>query len=182
MSTETATFGGGCFWCIEAPFKEIDGVESVISGYAGGHVENPTYEQVCSGNTGHAEVVQLEYDPDRRSYADLLEVFFTVHDPTQRNRQGPDVGSQYRSAIFYHNERQREEAEAFIEELDASDAYDDSVVTEVDRLETFYEAEPHHQDYYEKNPNQAYCSFHIPPKLEKVRSKFADRLKTEQVH
>ncbi|MCL9817168.1 peptide-methionine (S)-S-oxide reductase MsrA [Natronocalculus amylovorans] len=182
MSTETATFGGGCFWCIEAPFKEIDGVTEVTSGYAGGHVENPTYKQVCSGNTGHAEVIQVTYDPTVRDYVDLLEIFFTVHDPTQLNRQGPDVGSQYRSAIYTHTESQYEQAIAFIEELNSSDAYTDEVVTEVEPIETFYEAEAHHQDYYEKNPDQAYCSFHIPPKLDKVREKFADRMKTEQIH
>ncbi|XVH31193.1 peptide-methionine (S)-S-oxide reductase MsrA [Haloferacaceae archaeon DSL9] len=180
--TETATLAGGCFWCIEAPFKELEGVRDVTSGYAGGRTENPTYEAVCSGETGHAEVIRVDYDPSVIGYGDLLEVFFTVHDPTQRNRQGPDVGTQYRSAVFYHDEDQRERAEAFIAELDASDAYDDEVVTEVSPLETFYEAEAYHQDFYEKNPDQAYCSFHIPPKLDKVREKFADRLKAEQTH
>ncbi|MGM0606136.1 MAG: peptide-methionine (S)-S-oxide reductase MsrA [Halobacteriota archaeon] len=182
MTTESATFGGGCFWCVEAPFKELAGVSAVTSGYAGGDVEAPTYEQVCTGDTGHAEVVQIEYDPDEIGYADLLEVFFTVHDPTQRNRQGPDVGSQYRSAIFTHDEGQTEMATAFIRELEASGAYDGAIVTEVTPLETFYEAEAYHQDYYEKNPEQAYCSFHIPPKLETVRERFADRLKSEPVH
>jgi len=182
MSTAQATFGGGCFWCIEAPFKELAGVREVTSGYAGGDTDDPSYREVCSGTTGHAEVVQIEYDPDKISYADLLEVLFTVHDPTQLNRQGPDVGSQYRSAIFTHFESQQEQAEAFIEELEAEGVYDDEIVTEVEPLETFYEAEAEHQDYYERNPNQAYCSFHIPPKLDKVREKFQDRLKEQPVH
>ena len=183
MSMAThATFGGGCFWCIEAPFKELAGVESAVSGYAGGDVADPSYKAVCSGTTGHAEVVQIAYDPDIVSYGDLLEVFFTVHDPTQLNRQGPDVGTQYRSAIFTHDDTQQEAAEAFIAELDASDAYDNDVVTEVEPLDDFYRAEEHHQDYYEKNPSQAYCSMHIPPKLEKVREQFADRLREQPVH
>lgn len=176
-NTARATLAGGCFWCIEAPFEELNGVESVISGYAGGETENPTYEEVCTGETGHAEVVQITYDPAEISYGDLLEVFFTIHDPTTLNRQGPDVGTQYRSAIFYHDEDQRETAEVLIEELEAADAYDDPIVTEVEPLDTFYEAEEYHQNYYEKNPNQAYCAVHIPPKLEKVREGFAGKLK-----
>ncbi|ATW87965.1 peptide-methionine (S)-S-oxide reductase [Halohasta litchfieldiae] len=182
MSTARATFGGGCFWCIEAPFKELAGVRAVTSGYAGGDTENPSYRAVCSGSTGHAEVVQIEYDPETVSYVDLLEVLFTVHDPTQLNRQGPDVGSQYRSAIYTHSEEQQEQAEAFIEELENEGVYDDEIVTEVEPLETFYEAEAKHQDYYERNPKQSYCTFHIPPKLDKVRHKFADRLKDQPVH
>ncbi len=182
MSTANATFGGGCFWCIEAPFKELNGVDSVTSGYAGGETPDPSYRAVCSGQTGHAEVVQIEYDPDVVSYVDLLEVFFTVHDPTQLNRQGPDVGTQYRSIILSHDDEQHEQAEAFIAELEAEGVYDDEIVTELEGLETFYVAEAKHQDYYEKNPNQAYCSFHIPPKLEKVREQFADRLKDQPVH
>ena len=180
--TERATFGGGCFWCIEAPFKELAGVKDVTSGYAGGDTDDPSYREVCSGTTGHAEVVQIEYDPETISYVDLLEVLCTIHDPTQLNRQGPDVGSQYRSAIFTHSEEQQQEAEAFIEELEAADVYDDEIVTEVEPLETFYEAEAKHQDYYERNPKQAYCTFHIPPKLDKVRQKFEDRLKDQPVH
>ena len=182
MSTAQATFGGGCFWCIEAPFKELAGVHEATSGYAGGDTDDPSYREVCSGTTGHAEVVQIEYDPDEISYVDLLEVLFTVHDPTQLNRQGPDVGSQYRSAIFTHSESQQEQAEAFIEELEAEGVYDDEIVTEVEPLETFYEAEAKHQDFYERNPTQSYCSFHIPPKLDKVREKFGDRLKEQPVH
>jgi peptide-methionine (S)-S-oxide reductase len=157
--TERATLAGGCFWCTEAAFKELDGVESVTSGYAGGHVEDPTYEEVCSGDTGHAEVVQVEYDPEALTYEDVLQVFFTVHDPTQLDRQGPDVGTQYRSAIFAHDDDQQATAEAFVERLEAEGAYDDGeIVTEVEPLEEFYEAEAYHQDYYEKNPNDRYCS------------------------
>ena len=175
-TTELATLGGGCFWCVEAPMKELRGVHGVTSGYAGGHVEDPTYEQVCSETTGHAEVVQVEFDPELLSYRELLEVFFAVHDPTTENRQGPDVGSQYRSAVFYHDEQQRETTEALIEEFEREGVYDD-VVTEVEPLEAFYEAEEYHQDYYEKNPNQPYCAVQIPPKLEKVREKFAGKIR-----
>ncbi|MFB6172102.1 MAG: peptide-methionine (S)-S-oxide reductase MsrA [Haloarculaceae archaeon] len=172
--TETATFGGGCFWCTEAAFEELAGVESVTSGYAGGHAEDPTYEEVCSGTTGHAEVIQVAYDPDVVSYADLLEVFFAVHDPTQLNRQGPDVGSQYRSIVLYHDETQREQAEAYVAALD--EEYDDDVVTEIEPLEQFWDAEEYHQGYYDKNPDDAYCNFHARPKVEKVRERFADLL------
>jgi peptide-methionine (S)-S-oxide reductase len=172
--TETATLAGGCFWCIEAVFEELRGVESVVSGYAGGHVDDPTYEEVCSGETGHAEVIQVEYDPDAVSYEQLLDVFFLVHDPTTLNRQGPDVGTQYRSAVFYHDEDQRETVETKIDALEAGDAYDDPIVTEVEPLETFFRAEEYHQNYFEKNPNQAYCSMHIPPKLDKLRSTYDD--------
>jgi len=172
--SEKATFGGGCFWCVEAAFKELDGVSAAVSGYAGGHTENPGYRAVCSGNTGHAEVVQVEYDPDVIGYDELLEVFFAVHDPTQLNRQGPDVGTQYRSIILYHDESQRKQAEAYIEALD--EEYDDDVVTELDRLETFYRAEDKHQDYFDKNPNDAYCQMHAKPKVEKVREKFEQKL------
>jgi peptide-methionine (S)-S-oxide reductase len=173
---ELATLGGGCFWCLEAAFKELDGVVSVTSGYAGGHVADPTYKQVCSGSTGHAEVVQVEYDPDVLAFEDLLEVFFRIHDPTTRDRQGPDVGSQYRSAVFYHDEVQRATVEAFVDALDAGGfgSYEnDTVVTEVAPLETFWEAEEYHQDYYEKNPNDRYCQFHAEPKVKKVREQFA---------
>ena len=170
--TATATFGGGCFWCVEAAFDELAGVESVTSGYAGGTTEDPTYEEVCSGTTGHAEVVRLAYDPDIVTYEDLLEVFFAVHDPTQLNRQGPDVGTQYRSIVLYEDDAQWELAEAYIEALDAE--YDDDVVTEVEPLEEFYEAEAYHQDYFEKNPDDAYCRFHARPKVEKVRERFRE--------
>ncbi|ELZ18650.1 peptide-methionine (S)-S-oxide reductase MsrA [Natrinema limicola] len=170
---ERATFGGGCFWCIEAAFEELEGVESVTSGYAGGHTEDPGYREVCSGQTGHAEVVQIEYDPDQIAYEDLLEVFFTIHDPTTKDRQGPDVGSQYRSAIYAHSDAQLETAEAFAAELEQEGVYD-GIVTEIEPLDTFYEAEEYHQNYFEKNPTDAYCRMHAAPKVEKVREKFAE--------
>jgi len=170
--TETATLAGGCFWCTEAAFEEVPGVESVTSGYCGGHVEDPTYEAVCSEETGHAEAVQIEYDPGVVDDERLLEVFFTIHNPTTVDREGPDVGSQYRSAIFYHDERQREVAAAFVEDLEASGAYDDPIVTELEPLETFYEAEEYHQDYFAENPEDAYCTFNAQPKVEKVRERF----------
>lgn len=178
MATETerATLAGGCFWCTEAALEELDGVSDVTSGYAGGHTENPTYREVCSGNTGHAEVVQVKYDPEVLSYDRLLEAFFIVHDPTQLNRQGPDVGTQYRSAIFTHDEDQHEQAEAYVEALESEGGYDDSIVTEIEPLDTFYEAEEEHQNYYAKNPGDAYCSFHAQPKIEKVREKFSENL------
>ncbi|GAB3416867.1 peptide-methionine (S)-S-oxide reductase MsrA [Haloparvum alkalitolerans] len=172
--TETATLGGGCFWCVEAAFEEVPGVESVTSGYAGGRVEDPSYRAVCTGETGHAEVVQVEYDPDELSYADVLKVFFTVHDPTQLNRQGPDVGSQYRSIILTHDDEQARAAAEYVRGLEAEDVYDDEIVTEIEPLETFYEAEEKHQNYYEKNPGDAYCTFHADPKIEKVRKLVAD--------
>jgi peptide-methionine (S)-S-oxide reductase len=172
--THRATFGGGCFWCIEAAFKELDGVHAVTSGYAGGHADNPTYREVCNETTGHAEVVQVAYDPRVIGYDELLEVFFTVHDPTQLNRQGPDVGTQYRSIVLAQDDEQHRQAEAYIEALD--EEYEESVVTELEPLETFYEAEEYHQDYFEKNPNDAYCSFHAKPKVEKVREKFAEKV------
>jgi len=175
--TETATLAGGCFWCTEAAFKELDGVVEVTSGYAGGHVEDPTYEAVCSGDTGHAEVVQVEYDPDELHYEDVLKVFFTVHDPTQLNRQGPDVGTQYRSAVFYHDDEQKATVERFVSALEAEGAYDEGdIVTEIEPLETFYEAEAYHQDYYEKNPNDQYCSIQAEPKVQKVREKFGQQV------
>ena len=176
--TETATVGGGCFWCIEAAFKQLDEVHSVTSGYAGGHADDPTYRGVCSGNTGHAEVVQVEYDPDALSYEDILEVFFTVHDPTQLNRQGPDVGSQYRSIVLTHDDDQHEAATRYVAALDEEGGYDDAVVTEVEPLETFYRAEEKHQDYFEKqrtgdgNIEDAYCQMNVAPKVEKVRERF----------
>ncbi|MDJ1433998.1 peptide-methionine (S)-S-oxide reductase MsrA [Halostagnicola sp. A-GB9-2] len=168
-----ATFGGGCFWCVEAAFEQLDGIESATSGYAGGDTDTPTYREVCSGTTGHAEVVQLEYDPETVSYEKLLEVFFTIHNPTTRDREGPDVGSQYRSAIYAHDDEQLELAESFVEALEAEGGYDDPIVTEIEPLETFYEAEQKHQNYFEKNPNDAYCSMHAAPKMEKVRERFA---------
>ena len=178
---ETATFGGGCFWCIEAALEELAGVESVTSGYAGGHTTDPSYRAVCAGTTGHAEVVQVEYDPGVIGYDDLLEAFFTIHDPTQLNRQGPDVGSQYRSIVLTHDDDQHEQAAAYIEALD--EEYDDDVVTELEPLETFYRAEEKHQDYFAKsltadgNTNDAYCAVNVQPKVEKVREKFEEKVK-----
>ncbi|WP_255171741.1 peptide-methionine (S)-S-oxide reductase MsrA [Natrononativus amylolyticus] len=174
-STRNATFGGGCFWCTEAAMKELEGVESVTSGYAGGQTEDPTYEAVCRGETGHAEVVQVEYDTEIISYDELLEVFFATHDPTQLNRQGPDVGTQYRSIVLFHSDDQQETARAYIEALD--EEYTDDVVTELEPLETFYAAEEYHQDYFEKNPTDAYCQMHAQPKIEKVRERFQSKLK-----
>ena len=175
-TTETATFGGGCFWCIEAAFKELDGITDVTSGYAGGDVPNPSYEAVCNGTTGHAEVVQVTFETAVLDYEDLLEVFFTVHDPTTVDRQGPDVGSQYRSAIYTESDEQQRLAERFVDELESAEAFDDPIVTEVEPLDTFYEAEAYHQDYFEKNPNQPYCAVNVAPKVKKVREKFADKL------
>ncbi|QKY20738.1 peptide-methionine (S)-S-oxide reductase MsrA [Halolamina sp. CBA1230] len=183
--TETATLGGGCFWCVEAAFEELSGVEDVTSGYAGGHTEDPSYREVCSGDTGHAEVVQVEYDEEELDYEDVLEVFFTVHDPTQLNRQGPDVGSQYRSIVLTHDEQQREIAEAYVEALDEEGGYDDDVVTEIEPLSTFYRAEEKHQNYFEKsltadgNTNDAYCARNVQPKVEKVREKFEQKEKAQ---
>src|SRR6056297_858969 len=171
--TEQATFAGGCFWCTESVFKQVEGVEDVVSGYAGGHVVDPSYEAVCREETGHAECVQLTYDPDVVSYEDLLAVFFTTHTPTTLNREGNDVGTQYRSAVFYHDDAQRETVEAFVEDIQPG--YDDDIVTEIEPLETFYEAEEYHQDYFEKNPTDAYCRMHAAPKVEKVRKKFAEK-------
>lgn len=169
--TKTATLAGGCFWCIEAAFKELEGVESVTAGYAGGHVENPTYKKVCTGETGHAEAVQVEYDGDVLSYLDLLEVFFRIHDPTTKDREGPDVGTQYRSAVFPHDDAQRETVEGFVAELESSGVYD-GIVTEIEPLKAFYEAAEAHQNYFEKNPEDAYCRMHAAPKVEKVREEF----------
>jgi peptide-methionine (S)-S-oxide reductase len=173
---EQATFGGGCFWCLDAAFRALRGVERVESGYAGGRVPNPTYEAVCTGATGHAEVVQLTFDPAAISYRDLLGVFFTLHDPTTPDRQGADVGPQYRSVIFYHSPEQRAAAERAIAELDASGAWDAPLVTAVEPLETFYPAEGYHQDYYTRNRRQPYCQAVIAPKIAKMRAKYFERL------
>ena len=173
---ETATFGSGCFWCTEAFFERLRGVESVVSGYSGGHVENPTYEQVCAGWTGHAEVIQVGYDPAAITYPELLEVFWKTHDPTTLNRQGNDTGTQYRSAIFFHSDEQRQQAEHFKQKLGESGAYRDPIVTEIVPFEKFYAAEKYHQNYYESNPTQGYCSFVIRPKMEKFQQAFADKL------
>jgi len=174
--TETATLAGGCFWCLEAVFLELRGVESVVSGYAGGHAPNPTYEQVCSGSTGHAEAVQVTFDPDAISYRDLLEVFFTIHDPTTLNQQGADVGTQYRSAIFYHTPEQRSQAEQAIAAIQDAGIWDNPIVTEVVPLEKLHTAEADHQDYFRQHPEQGYCRVVIAPKVAKVRKRYLDRL------
>lgn len=174
---ETATLGAGCFWCVEAVFDDLRGVEDVVSGYSGGHTDNPTYQQVCSEATGHAEVVQVKFDPAVLSYADLLRVFFTVHDPTTLNRQGGDIGTSYRSAIFYHDEEQRKTAEEVIAEIMAEGIYGDSIVTEVTAFDKFWPAEDYHQEYFLNNPNQPYCAAVVAPKVAKFRQKFVDRLK-----
>ncbi len=170
--TATATFGGGCFWCLEAIFSEIQGVESVTSGFSGGHLPNPTYEQVVAGSTGHAEVVQIHFDPAAISYLKLLEVFFSVHDPTTLNRQGNDIGTQYRSAIFFHNEEQKDLANKVINRLSQDGIYDDPIVTEVTPLDAFFPASDYHQNYFERNPYQGYCQMVIGPKVEKFRKAF----------
>ena len=175
--TELATLGGGCFWCLEPIFEELRGVERVLPGYAGGATPNPTYHQVCGGGTGHAEVVQIEFDPSVVSYADLLRVFLTIHDPTTPNRQGADVGTQYRSAIFYHSLEQRATAQEVIAEIESERVWSRPIVTEVAPLKTFYPAEDYHVDYYANNPNAGYCRVVIDPKVAKFRSKFRDRLK-----
>ena len=174
---EVATVAGGCFWCLEAAFQDLKGVEKVQSGYAGGHVANPSYEQVCTGTTGHAEVVEVTFDPTVVSFDDLLHVFFTIHDPTTLNRQGADVGTQYRSAIFYHSPEQKATAERVIRELEAEKVWDDPVVTELKPLDAFYPAEEYHRDYYRRNPNQGYCRAVIAPKVAKVRKLYFDKLK-----
>jgi peptide-methionine (S)-S-oxide reductase len=174
---EKAVFGGGCFWCTEAIFKMMNGVISITPGYSGGTISNPTYNQICNGDTGHAEVISIEYDPSIVKYNDLLTVFFGSHDPTTLNRQGNDVGTQYRSVIFYTTEDQKKEAENFIKEINDSNKSGALVVTEVVPLDTFYPAEDYHKDYFAKNPHNSYCAIVINPKLEKVQKKFADLLK-----
>jgi peptide-methionine (S)-S-oxide reductase len=175
--TEIATLAGGCFWCLEAVYEELKGVERVESGYSGGTVSDPTYRQVCTGTTGHAEVVQVTFDPEVVSFKEILEVFFTIHDPTTLNRQGADVGPQYRSAIFYHDEGQRRVAEEVISELEAERVWDNPIVTEVTPFDTFYVAEDYHQGYYRNNEYQPYCQVVIAPKVAKFRSKYLARLK-----
>lgn len=179
---EIATLAGGCFWCLEAVYEQLKGVEKVESGYAGGSAPNPTYEQVCTGATGHAEVVQITFNPQIISYRELLEVFFTIHDPTQLNRQGADIGTQYRSAIFYHDEKQREIAEGVIAEMTAEKIWDAPVVTEVVPFAEFYKAENYHQGYYRNNPYQGYCMAVVAPKVSKFRKKFLERLKSQAAH
>jgi len=177
MTPAIATLAGGCFWCIETVFNRLRGVESAVSGYMGGHTANPTYADICNGDTGHAEVVQVMFDPDVISFRELLDVFFTLHDPTQLNRQGNDVGTQYRSAIFWHTPEQMAEAEAVIAELTSDKAFGAPIVTEVIKATAFYPAEDYHQRYFEQNPHQPYCQFVVAPKVLKARAKFASRLK-----
>ena len=174
---ETATLGGGCFWCLEAVFDAVKGVHEVESGYAGGSVEHPTYAQVCGGRTGHAEVVRIRFDPSIVSYRDLLDIFFVIHDPTTLNRQGNDVGTQYRSAIYTHSEQQRSEAQAVIDELEAAAAFPDPIVTEVRPAGPFWRAEDGHQEYFARNPRQPYCQFVVAPKMGKFREKFRAKMK-----
>jgi len=176
--SKVAVFGGGCFWCTEAVFDELRGVKSVMPGYAGGSTKNPTYEEVCGGRTGHAEVIKIDFDPGEIAFKDLLTVFFATHDPTTLNRQGNDVGTQYRSAIFYADEEQKREAEAFIKELNDSKAFSKPVVTTLEPLVEFYEAEDYHQKYYANNPYQPYCQYLIPPKLNKLHKQFSELLKS----
>ena len=177
----TATFAGGCFWCTEAVFKRLRGVSSVLPGYTGGSVPDPTYDQVCSGRTGHAEAVQVEFDPSAISYEDLLHVFFKLHDPTTLNRQGADVGTQYRSAIFYHDEEQRQTAERVKAEVDASKEYDDPVVTEITPASEYYPAEDYHMDFYNQNRGYGYCRVVIDPKVAKLYREFGEKVAAERV-
>jgi len=174
MATETAVLGGGCFWCLEAVYQQLKGVSRVESGYAGGHVPDPTYEQVCAGGTGHAEVVRVEFDPGVVSYRDILEIFFTIHDPTTLNRQGNDIGTQYRSVIYFQTPEQQDTAKHVIAEM--ANVWDAPIVTELLPLPAYYKAEEYHQNYYRRNPLQGYCAFVVAPKVAKFRSTFADRL------
>jgi peptide-methionine (S)-S-oxide reductase len=174
---QIAIFGGGCFWCIEAVFNRLEGVKSAVSGYMGGHVDNPTYRQVCNGDTGHVEVVQVTFDPSQIKYRDLLEVFFAVHDPTTLNRQGNDVGEQYRSVIFYTSEEQEAEAVETIATLNAAKAFPEPIVTSVEPAEKFYIGEDYHQEYYDNNATQPYCQFVIAPKLKKFEKKFGEKMR-----
>jgi len=175
--TEVATFAAGCFWCVEAQYQQLKGVEKVESGYIGGHIENPTYKQVCTGETGHAEACNIYYDPAVISYDELLAAFWVAHDPTQLNRQGNDVGTQYRSAIFYHNEEQKQKAEEYKRKLDEEKAFSGPIVTEISPYTKFYKAEDYHQNYYNDNQSQGYCVFVVKPKMDKFRKVFKDKLK-----
>jgi peptide-methionine (S)-S-oxide reductase len=178
MKEEVATLAGGCFWCIEAVFKEVKGVQRVISGYTGGKKENPTYEQICNDNTGHAEAVDITFFPDVISYREILEIFFTIHDPTTMNRQGNDAGTQYRSAIFYHNEGQKTIAGQVIKEINDAHIWDAPVITELKPYRKFFSAEEYHRDYFERNPMQSYCQVIIAPKVAKFRKKWESKLKS----
>ena len=174
---ETATFGAGCFWCVEAVFQQLQGVQEVTSGYSGGHVKNPAYKEVTTGNTGHAEAVQIRFNPDMIRYEQLLEVFWKTHDPTTLNRQGPDIGPQYRSVIFYHDEQQKEVARQSKQKMDQSGYFNDPIVTAIEPYKNFYVAEDYHQDFYKNNSNQPYCRFNIDPKMEKLQENFGKYLK-----
>ncbi|WP_458215110.1 peptide-methionine (S)-S-oxide reductase MsrA [Paracidovorax citrulli] len=174
---EVATLGGGCFWCLEAVYQQVEGVLTVESGYTGGHVDDPSYEQVCSGETGHAEVVRLAFDPSIISYREILEIFFAIHDPTTLNRQGNDVGTQYRSVIYTHSDEQRRTAEAVMADLAAQQLYDGPFVTRIEPEQTYWAAEPYHQNYWRTHPGQGYCAFVITPKVSKFRQRFAQRLR-----
>jgi len=176
VSLEVTTLAGGCFWCLEAVFREVDGVENVVSGYTGGTIANPTYEQVCTGKAGHAEAVQVSFDPSKISYREILEIFFSVHDPTTLNRQGADLGTQYRSAIFYHSEQQKAVAEELIAELNKAHLWNKPIVTQIVPLDTFYPAEDYHQRYFSRHPEQAYCQMVISPKISKFRQQWSKRL------
>jgi peptide-methionine (S)-S-oxide reductase len=176
---EIATLGGGCFWCLEAVYEEVEGVRSVVSGYAGGHDERPTYERVCAGTTGHAEVVRVTFDPEAVSYREILEIFFAIHDPTTLNRQGADVGTQYRSVIFQHSPEQHRTAQNIISEMERDGVWDAPIVTEVQPTPEFHEAEKYHQSYFRRNPNQGYCQFVVAPKLDKFRRTFAQKRKRD---
>ncbi|MEW6060346.1 MAG: peptide-methionine (S)-S-oxide reductase MsrA [Bacteroidota bacterium] len=180
MNYEVATLGAGCFWCVEAIYQRLEGVEKVESGYSGGNVKNPSYEQVCTGRTGHAEVIQLTFDPKKISYKELLEVFFRTHDPTTLNRQGNDVGTQYRSVIFYHTDEQRKIAEQVKKETEQAKIWDDPIVTEISPFTAFYKAEEYHQNYYNQNSYKPYCMLVINPKLNKFRKEFGGKLKKEK--
>jgi peptide-methionine (S)-S-oxide reductase len=175
--TELATFGGGCFWCVEAIFERVSGVQLVQSGYSGGHMANPNYEQVTTGMTGHAEVVQISFNPQQISYIELLEIYFKTHDPTTLNKQGADVGTLYRSIVLYHHDEQRKQAEKVIEELDSAGIWNNPIVTQVEPFEEFYKAEDYHQEYFENNPNQGYCRVVIQPKVDKFEKVFREKLK-----
>lgn len=177
---ETATLGGGCFWCTEAVYKEMKGVVNVVPGYSGGHIKNPAYREVTTGRTGHAEVVQITFDPQVASFSDILEVFFMTHDPTTLNRQGNDVGTQYRSAVFYHNEDQKQTAEKVIELFEKENVYEDPIVTEVTPFDVFYLAEDYHHNYFARNKNQPYCQFVVAPKVEKFKKVFKEKLKSSE--
>jgi peptide-methionine (S)-S-oxide reductase len=174
MATEIATLGGGCFWCLEAVYQQLKGVQAVESGYTGGHVKDPSYEQVCDGNTGHAEVIRISFDPAVVTYREVLEIFFTIHDPTTLNRQGNDVGTQYRSVIYFHSTEQQETARQVIAEM--ANVWDAPIVTELSPAETYYKAEDYHQNYFRQNPLQGYCAFVVAPKVAKFRNTFANKI------